>query len=225
MKMDTKTKKPVKSTKQTIAKINSLLKGIDNSTAVLNKQRTNLVETVKEVRTLMGGLSNQVAQTPTKEVKKVALAKKVAIKAAPAAKKPAKKVEKAAPAKKATPAFKKPAKKVEKTEAPVVPAKKIVSTKVVQKSAEQDRPLLKDIIKQILTTSGPASSAVIWKSTKKFGSWSRQSVHNALRVGISSGVFSKHGEEFSLQNGMVNDDEAEKFVKQIENNQVVSTVQ
>ena len=94
--MDTKTKKPAKkpakkTPKQAIARINSLLKGIDNSVLVINKHKTVLNDAVKEARSLMGGLSNLQAAPAKKPVKKTEIKKPAPEKSVPA--KPGKPVE------------------------------------------------------------------------------------------------------------------------------------
>jgi len=218
--MDTKTKKPAKkpakkTPKQAIARINSLLKGIDNSVLVINKHKTVLNDAVKEARSLMGGLSNLQAAPAKKpeakkpEAKKPAPAKKPAL-----AKKPVKKTE----IKKPAPA-KKPVKKTEiKKPAPEksVPAK--------PGKPVEGRPSLKEAVKQIIVAGGnPMTAADIWKqATAKWGYWSRQSLYNVLKDEKS---FSRAGEKFSMSRSTVDDAEADKFVQQVESNTVVSNVQ
>ena len=208
--MDTKTKtqKAKKTPKQAVARINSLLKGIDNSVVAINKQKAVLSDAVKEVRSLMGGLSN----IQTVPAKKLEAKVKAAVKPA----KPAK-VVKAAPAKKALPVKAASAKKLEvkaasaKKALPVKPGKAI-----------EGRPSLKEVVKQVIIT-GPLTAADIWKqATSKWGYWSRQSLYNVLK---DEKVFARQGEKFALVNSMVDDAEAEKFVKQVESNQAVSSVQ
>ena len=203
--MDTKTKKPAKkpakkTPKQAIARINSLLKGIDNSVLVINKHKTVLNDAVKEARSLMGGLSNLQAAPAKKpeakkpEAKKPAPAKKPAL-----AKKPVKKTE-----------IKKPA--PEKS-VPAKPGKPV-----------EGRPSLKEAVKQIIVAGGnPMTAADIWKqATAKWGYWSRQSLYNVLKDEKS---FSRAGEKFSMSRSTVDDAEADKFVQQVESNTVVSNVQ
>lgn len=215
--MDTKTqKKPVKKVKKTpkqaIARINSLLKGIDNSVVAINKNKIVLNDAVKEVRSLMGGLSNFTA--PAKPQ-----AKKPEVKKATPAKKPETKPAKKPEVKKVIPAKKPEVKKA----SPV----KLASTKPAATKPGKPvdgRPSLKEAVKQvILANNGTMSAADIWKqATTKWGYWSRQSLYNVLKDEKS---FSRQGEKFALAHSTVDDAEADKFVQQVESNTVVSNVQ
>ena len=209
--MDTKTKKTKKTPKQAIARINSLLKGIDNSVIAINKQKAVLTDAVKEMKGLMGGLSN----VQTAKVEKSAPAPKPESKSKPATKKPAAKK----PAAKAAKAAKKPAPEAKKS-APAKPAKAASSS---EKKTVEGRPLLKDAVKQILADKNQMSAADIWKkATSKWGYWSRQSLYNVLKDEKS---FSRHEDQFSLFNNKVDDAEAESFISQVESSQAVSSVQ
>ena len=219
--MDTKTKKTKKTPKQAIARINSLLKGIDNSVIAINKQKAVLTDAVKEMKGLMGGLSN----VQTAKVEKSAPAPKPESKSKPATKKPAakkpaaKKPAAKKPAAKAAKAAKKPAPEAKKS-APAKPAKAASSS---EKKTVEGRPLLKDAVKQILADKNQMSAADIWKkATSKWGYWSRQSLYNVLKDEKS---FSRHEDQFSLFNNKVDDAEAESFISQVESSQAVSSVQ
>lgn len=225
--MNTKTKKPAKKTpKQTIAKINSLLNGIDNSVVVINKHKAVVNNAVKEVRSLMGGLSNNVQKALKKETKPV----KKTVKAKPAEKKNSekktekkaeKKVEKKLVVEKKVvekPVEKKPEKAEKK------PPK--VKTKVASSSPPQPvegRPSLKECIVQAISGCEPMTMSEAWhKTTEKWGYWSKQSLSKALK---DSKVFTKNGNKFSVSVLKVDDDEAEKFIKKVDNNQAISNVQ
>jgi len=86
------------------------------------------------------------------------------------------------------------------------------------------RPSLKEAVRQIIMAgSSPMPAAEIWKlATAKWGYWSRQSLYNVLKDEKS---FSRQGEKFALATNSVDDAEAEKFVKQVESRQAVSSGQ
>ena len=79
-------------TKQATIKIGKLLKGIDNSTAQIQKHQSVIEGSVPELQKLVGGLANQISQTPAKPVKAPAKAveAKTTMKAPAKAKAPAK---------------------------------------------------------------------------------------------------------------------------------------
>lgn len=217
--MDTKTQKKAKNPKQAVARINTLLRGIDNSVIAINKHKTIVTDAVKEVKTLMGGLSNP--QTPTKPAEKApvkpGLAKtkpaKVAKKPAKPAKAPAKAVKppKAPkPAKKAPAKAPKPEKKplVEKTAKPAKAAKAAVS--------------VKDQIRHVLKAGSMSSGEILKAIEAKWGARSRQSLYHALQ---DTRLVTKHEGKYTLVTAKVGDSEAEEFIKQVENSQAVAEVQ
>jgi len=193
----TKTKTKPPTPKQAVVKVQNLLKGIDNSMSVINREKGKVLDSMKQVKGLVGGLSN-VAQ------EKVAKTAKPAKKAA---KKPAKKAAKK-PAKKA-------AKKVSK------PAKATKSAK----PAANGRPPLKEALVQIFKEHGPMTPAEAKKlAIEKWGYWSSQSLYNAINK--NTDTFKKNGEKVELVGGgsskKTTSPEVEDFVSKVEKDESVS---
>jgi len=248
-----------KTPKQAAARVSVLLRGIDNSVSIIEKQRGRIDSSLREAKTLLSGLSNAVVEAKeaaTKAQREAKEAKEVAKKAAKVAKKPAppKKVAKKPAAKK--PAAKKPAAKKAKKPAAKkaakkpaakkpAPAKKPAAAKTTPINGEskktkplkerfppkENRPLLKDAIRELLKASGaPMSMPDIYNQiVEKWGYWSRQSFYNVIRD--KKNFKSDDDEMFTPVEGevQVTDKEADEFVASVasstEIGQAVSNVQ
>ena len=210
------------------AKIGKLLRGIDNETLAIKKDQSKLnarVESVQKnarfVQTLIGGISNTAISVFDAKPAKVVATKPAKVVAAKPAKpaKPAK-VVKVAPVKVAKPVVEKPAKVAK----PVKASDKANKVKV----AEGDRPPLKKVIADTITSSGVALSAseIYQEACKKHGYWSRQSLYNALK----DKSFTKTGEKYSFSEQkskskhITSDDEADNFVKKVEGDSATATL-
>lgn len=218
MKTDTKkpaaTKKPTKTEvkpptpKQAHIKIQTLLKGIDNSTAAVDKHQTIVKKNTDDIKKLVSGLEVQAPKAAP------------AVKAAPVAKTPA--------AKKVAPVAVKAAKKA----APA--AKKAVAAKNGAAKSNENRPPLKDVLRGFINDAGAGVSAAdLYNRSKDFAAknqaeeWSRQSVYNALK---DAKTFTKKGNEYvnagsnSSASPKVSDDEAEQFVEKAASQNETSTL-
>lgn len=215
-KASTKAPKAKLTPKQMSVKAASLLKGIDNSVTIIDKHRTNIVQSAGQLAGILSGLSNAATAVP-------APAKKTPVPA------PAKKAQAKAQAKKAQTSAKKPAAKA--------PAKKPaakLAAKAEKKAAEKptgqkppvaNRPTVKEAIGEVITKGGPDSRAALYhKVTDKYGYWSRQSFYNALKDKKS---FKEIGDgkidvaQTSAQT-KTTDAEAAKFVEKVAGDATVS---
>lgn len=212
--------------KQAQIKLNSLLKGLDNSALVLNKHKEQITKSVKEISVLVTGLANPKT-AKAKTVKPVKPAKVKAAKTAKVAK--VAKVKAVKPAKVAKVAKPEKPAKVVKEAAPVEAVAKPTKPAKTNPPPVAGRPILKEAIKGIIADAKkPLPASDIWhRAVEKYGYWSRQSCYNALD---DSKTFSKSDEGFSVRsaNGVADDDEADQFVDSIEKAApaaAVSTVQ
>jgi len=196
----TKTKPPTP--KQAVVKVQNLLKGIDNSMSVINREKGKVLDSMKQVKGLVGGLSNIAQEKAVKTAKPVKKAAKKPVKKA--AKNPVKK----APVKKA-------AKKASK------PAKATKSAK----PAANGRPPLKEALVQIFKEHGPMTPAEAKKlAIEKWGYWSSQSLYNAINK--NTDTFKKNGEKVELvgksSSKKTTSPEVEDFVSKVEKDESVS---
>jgi hypothetical protein len=213
MKTEKKIEKKAQTPKQMIIKINSLIKGIDNSMVTINKHNAAATAALKEVHQLTAGICNAQANKPQPktEIKKPTPAKKPAPVKKPA---PAKK-----PAEVKTPVAKKP-----------TPVKKALSTKKSAPAAKHvingDRPPLKTAVREIIIENGEEMPAVqIYNQvTAKYGYYSRQSLGKTLS---NASDFVHIGNKFGVSktNNTVNDEEAEKFISQVDDNSSLNNIQ
>lgn len=205
--------KPVTNTsipKQISSSINKTLKGLDNEAAsvrkahdALNSRLDKITASVSDLTKLMVGLSNAQVQA-IKPVKTV----------------------KPSPAEKAS----KTPVKVEPKPKETVHTESTESTvqvvKITSPLPTGDKPPLKNVIDLILADSnGPLSAASIYAlATAKYGSWSRQSLYNALK---DEKRFIKTGDGAEAVYSMVKsvapassvtDDEADELIKKMESN-------
>jgi len=191
--------------KQMSIKAVSLLKGIDNSVAVIDKHRTHIIESAGQLAGILSGLSNAATET-----------------SAPA-KKPT-----SAPAKKPIKAEKKPVKAGKKAAAPTKKAgKKVAKKSAGQKSPVANRPTIKEAIKEAISEGGPSIRAILYhKVTDKYGYWSHQSFYNALKDKKS---FKEVDDEKIdvvqvADRTKTTDAEAAKFVERVAGDAIVSSV-
>ena len=119
----TKTKTKPPTPKQAVVKVQNLLKGIDNSMSVINREKGKVLDSMKQVKGLVGGLSN-VAQEKVAKTAKPAkkAAKKPAKKAAKKVSKPAKATKSAKPAANGRPPLKEALVQIFKEHGPMTPA-------------------------------------------------------------------------------------------------------
>lgn len=179
------------SPKQLAVKAISLMKGIDNTVAVIAKKQIDLAAKQSLLnQTLSAGLSSLVnaPKTPAAKPVKVAKVKPVKVKAAKPVKVAKAKAEK--PAKVAKPVKVKAAKSAVK----VAKSKKDKPAKAPKADAKPAIHVmpLKDIVDKILTGQSLGPS-VIHTKTAEFGKWSRQSVYNVLK---KDARFVKDGENY-----------------------------
>lgn len=205
------------------ARADKLLRGIDNQIVRLEtttrKEVDTLKEQAKEVRGLLTGLSNAAltASSPASPPVK-------AVKSAPASK-PAP-TSKPGPAKK--PQVSKPQKAQSKS---AIKSNKTASkspTKTVANpeshpEADPNRPPLKDVLRSLIRKNGSLTAPDLYKAaTQAYGYWSRQSLYNVLK---DTTAFKKVGDKFEEVGGeYTSDDEAEKFVESVKNNQATALV-
>jgi hypothetical protein len=189
-----------KTPKQMLARVQTLLRGIDNSVLAIEKHKTFVDDAVKEVKSLVGGIEDVTDWASDKSPESKPVVNKLESK-----KKPEMELCLGKP-------------KLEKATKVAVPTS-VTSTKV-KKAPVDGRPSLKEVVRQIVANDS-MSAAEIWnQATEKWGYWSRQSLYNVLKDGR---LFSKQDDKFSLANHFM--DEAEKFIKQVADNQVVKNVQ
>lgn len=212
------------------AKIDKLLRGIDNQTEQAQKDQKKLearwaeiAKAATQVRTLVSGL------TPTAVVG-AGVTTQQAKPAAKPATKPAQKPAAASTKTGGAPA--KPAAK--KNAAATKPQKGQGSAKKPAGKAAApvnptDRKPLKGVAVKVLQDLGPLKAADIYKEVvRREGYYSRQSLY----VTLKSDTFKKDGETYSVAadvpksttRNTSNDDEAESFVSQVDKTTAVSSV-
>jgi hypothetical protein len=225
-----------KTPKQAAARVAVLLRGIDNSVSVIEKQKGKIDSSLREARHLMVGLSNAVvsaqedvakARKEVKEATKKAAKKPAKKPAAKTAKKPAAKTAKTAKKPGKKPAAKKPAAKAAKKASPKNGKSKPLKERLPPKA---DRPLLKNAIRDLLKDSGPMKMADIYNGVvEKWGYWSRQSFYNVIRDEKNFKTTDGETYDFIVQDAPVTDREADAFVASVANTteigQAVSSVQ
>lgn len=201
-KSDTKSLSP----KQAKAKFDSILSGIDNNSVLIAKKMSTIDEQVKQLAAVA-----PIAFQPT-AAKPAPAAKVAAVKTPKPAKVPA-----AKPAKE--PKVAKPAQKT----APKASAKPAAKTAV-------EKIPLKQVLKMILQAGGneyTAANELYKTAIAKYGSWSRQSLYNALK---DTKTFVREGDNYKLaekQNvapstATGEKDEADRFVAKVEGDTAVS---
>lgn len=214
------------------AQIGKLLRGIDNSTQVILRDKKKLEEKItavqkdaKTVQTLISNVSNTALAAM--DVPAAAPAKKAVAPAKPAPAKPAPTKKAAAPAKPAVKpaAAKKPAAKKPAPAKPAAkPAAKKPDGKAHQAVVPGDRPALKQVITDLLAANGPMAAPDIYKAAvAKHGYWSRQSLYNGLK---DTSLFLKDGEKYRAAGraAAAKKDEADAFVEQVESNAATAHV-
>jgi len=184
--------------KQAMIKATSLLKGLDNSVAIIAKKQAEITKSTKELAQTLISISTP---PPVKPVKAKA-------------EKPAK------PAKAEKPAKVKPVKaeKPAKAEKPVKAEKpsKVKPAKA-EKPANSKAPALKPVMIQTLGDES-MSVADLYNEVKKIHDWSRQSIYNALKD-VNS--FAKDGDKFkvavriSRSNGIHDDEETDRLLDSV----------
>lgn len=188
-KKPAKPKKPSLTPRQTQIRAETLVRGIDNSTAKIEKELANIKASRKELPSLITGLSNAAitaVAAPKSQPKAAAKAK-----ATPAAK------AKAASAKKA--------------------ATKKAATKKASPKPAANRPTFKDAAVQILQAKGPLSKADLRRAyIAQYGSISSQSVYGVLNK--NTDIFKVDGNTVSLA-AKASKEDLESFVRQVEKDQ------
>jgi len=192
--------------KQMAIKANSLLKGIDNSVAAIQKHRTSIVQNAGELAGLLSGLSN-AASTPVK----AAPVKKATAPVKKAEKAPAKKAEKKTPAK-------------AKAKAKATKAGASQAKPAGQKAPVPNRPTVKEAISETITKGGPDSRASLYhKVTDKYGYWSRQSFYNAIKDKKAFKEIDGKVHNVQASPAKTTDAEAAKFVEKVAGDASVSS--
>lgn len=203
VKIQTKTE-----VRNTAAKADKILRGIDNDMVSIQKDQSKITDRLKGVvsstilvRNMLSGISNTVLTAPTEAPVKSAKA----ITAKPV--KVTKPVSKAVAAPKKKPAIKS------------------------AKNLEAVRPPMKQILQDILSnaSNGRATQADLFKEACRLhGKFARQSVKAALK---DSKLFTKIGNEYesATQDKIVvlsttSDDEAENFLESVNNQQSTAHV-
>lgn len=211
------------------AKIDKLLRGIDNQTEQALKDQKKLetrwseiAKAASEVKTLVSGLTTtaavgaSVASQPQKPAAKPT--PKPAAKPATAATKTGGAPKKVAVKKNAAAA--KPQKGQGSTKKP--------AGKAVTSASPTDRKPLKGVAIKVLQDLGPLKAADIYKEVvRREGYYSKQSLY----VTLKGDSFKKDGEVYSVAADVpksttraTNDDEAESFVSQVDKTTAVSAV-
>lgn len=191
------------SPKQAAARVGVLLRGIDNSIGVIERQKQKISDNLKEAATLVTGLSNAVVDAPKAAVTKS----------------PAKKVQKAK--KTATKPSTKKAKTSKAKSSNGAKAKKVAKANplTAKKPPKEGRPLLKDAIRQVVAAAGsPMKSSDIYNQVvDKWGYWSRQSMYNVLKNdGGFQLVASNTYELVANESGQTtSDSETDQFIDQV----------
>lgn len=209
-----KTQNKPQTPKQMAVKVESLMRGLDNSRTAIGKHQKDIEDKLVELKPLLAGLTS-AATTKPPTPKAPAKPAKVATPAKATPKTPAK------PAKTPAKAPAKPAKAPAKgSKAPAKPAK-AAPVKDNRKPPVPNRPILKNAIKEMIAAEGgKAPAAKIYHlACDKYGYWSRQGFYAALHD-----VKSFHhtaDDQFEL---VQTADEVEKFVDQASQNQATALV-
>jgi len=220
-KAKAKTKAKKLTPKQAAVKASSLLKGIDNSVAVINKHHGIIKENTVQLRNVVTGLSNAAVQeTPKPKAPakpKPAKAEKAKAKAPAKAKAAKAKAAKAKAAKKEAKA--KPAKKGEKPK-----AEESAKASAKMKPPVDGRPTVKDATREEIAANGPDTKANLYhKVTDKYGYWSRQSFYNALKDKKSFRTVDGKIQVIGTPGAKTTDEEASRFVESVRKDQAVAS--
>lgn len=205
--------KEVKMTpKQASRKAESLISGINNSVAKIDKEKESIVEKVGQLQPLLQGLSNAVVDgLATKSETKSNEGAKPKNSNLP--------VKKSPKAKKAASASSPTEKALKKDEAEVNPPK-------------EGRPSFKDALIEVIRAEGPMSPADARKrAVNMYGYWSTQNLYSLLKKDTSTfkkvdGLLhlasSSNGSDTDKNESKQDDSEVESFVNKVKADETVS---
>ena len=210
-----KTTQKSQTPKQMAIKVESILRGLDNSQASIGKHQKKIDDGIEELKPLLAGLANAATAKPAAKPVQAKPAAK-----APAPAKPAAKPQPAKAAKAAKPAVK-PAKPTAKAPKSAKPAKTAAKVKDGKKEPVPGRPILKEAIKEMIAAEGGKGPAakLYHRAIDKYGYWSRQGFYAALKD-TKSFTHTSDDQYEVVQTA----DEVEKFVDQASKNQAVAHV-